>query len=151
MIKIGDKIPYFQLKDNHGKLVISEDFKGKKVLLSFHPLAWTGVCAKQMQSLETNFDKFKNLNTVALGLSIDTTFTKNEWAKSLNVINTPMLSDFWPSGELAIKLGIFRGNDGFSERANIIVNENGIVVFVKVYDIPELPDINEIISFLEKA
>jgi peroxiredoxin len=59
------------------------------------------------------------------------------------------LSDFWPHGEVAKLYGIFRDKDGFSERANIMVDENQKVVFFKVYPIRELPDMNEIINFLK--
>jgi peroxiredoxin len=47
-------------------------------------------------------------------------------------------------------MGVFRDEDGFSERANIIVDENGRVSFIKVYDIPQLPDMAEIIAALGK-
>jgi len=46
--------------------------------------------------------------------------------------------------------GIFREKEGFSERANIIVDKTGKVVFVKVYEISQLPDIQEIIDFLKQ-
>ena len=48
----GETAPEFVLKDQHGEEFRLSDLKGRRVLLSFHPLAWTGVCAKQMQSLE---------------------------------------------------------------------------------------------------
>ena len=75
-IKTGEQAPDFTLKDQNGKDFKLAELKGKKVLLSFHPLAWTGVCATQMQSLETNRDKFKELNTIAIGLSIDSSPSK---------------------------------------------------------------------------
>lgn len=149
VLKIGDKAPDFVLKDNRGKELRLSDLKGKRVLLSFHPLAWTSVCAEQMKSLEENRQEFDKLNTVALGLSIDSVPSKNAWAKSLGVKDTRLLSDFWPHGEVASRLGIFREKDGFSERANIILDENHKVAFVKIYDIPQLPDIKEIIDFLK--
>jgi peroxiredoxin len=61
----------------------------------------------------------------------------------------PLVSDFWPHGEVASAYGIFREKNGFSERANIIVDEKGKVVFLKVYEIRQLPDINEIIGFIK--
>ncbi len=148
-LKVGDKAPDFKLKDQNDKDVSLSDFKGKKVLLSFHPLAWTGVCAKQMKSLEDNVKTFEKINTVALGLSIDTSPSKKAWAKELDIKNTALLADFWRHGEVARKYGIFREANGFSERANIIVDENGKIVFLKVYPINELPDIKEIIGVLE--
>ena len=149
-LKIGDKIPDFVLKDQHNKELKLSELKGKRVLLSFHPLAWTKICSLQMKSLEENFKKFEEMNTIALGLSVDTVPSKHAWAKDLGIKETRLLSDFWPHGEVAKKLGIFREKDGFSERANIIIDENQKVMFIKIYEIPQLPDINEIINSLKK-
>jgi len=148
-MKVGDSTPDFKLKDQNKKEWRLSDLKGKKVLLSFHPLAWTNVCGQQMQSLEENQNKFEKLNTVAFGLSIDTVPSKHEWAKLLGIEKTSLLSDFWPHGDFASKLEIFRKDDGFSERANIIVDEHGKIVFFKVYPIAELPNIDEILKALE--
>jgi len=140
----------FSLKD-HNKLDIKlSNFIGKKILLSFHPLAWTSVCAEQMKSLEKNYDIFKDLNTIAFGVNVDSIPSKNAWAKSLNIKNTSLLSDFWPHGEVAKLYHLFREKDGFSERANIIIDENQKIIFEKIYDISQLPDIDEIITFLKK-
>ena len=127
------------------------DFKGKKVLLSFHPLAWTSVCAEQMKALEANKEKFDLLNTVALGFSIDTVPSKNAWAKTLGIQNTRLLCDFWPHGKIAKAYGLFREVNGFSERANIILDEKHRVIFVKVYPIPQLPDLEEIFKVLSSS
>ncbi len=151
MIKLGEKIPNFVLKNQHNKEVRLSDFKEKRVLLSFHPLAWTGVCTKQMKSLEEFKTEFDALNTVALGISVDPVPSKHAWAKDMGVRETHLLSDFWPHGEFAKELGIFREKEGFSERANIIIDENSNVIFIKIYDIPQLPDIQEIINFLKKG
>jgi len=149
VIKVGEKAPDFTLKDQHNKELRLSELKGKKVLLSFHPLAWTKVCVRQMQSLEKNREVFDRLNTVALGLSVDTVPSKHAWAKELGIKETRLLSDFWPHGEVAKLYGIFRAENGISGRANIIVDEEQKVIFVKVYDISQLPDIDEIINFLK--
>ncbi len=148
LIEKGEKGKPFLLKDNRDKEVRLSNFKGKRVLLSFHPLAWTGVCAEQMKALETNRERFDRLNTVALGLSIDTVPSKNAWAKSLGVKDTPLLCDFWPHGRVAKAYGLFRPADGFSERANILLDEKQRVLWVKVYPIAQLPDIEEIFKVL---
>ena len=148
VIKKGDRAKEFTLKDQNDKDVQLSDFQEKKVLLSFHPLAWTSVCAEQMKALEAHKKKFDALNTVALGLSIDTVPSKNAWAKELGIKNTMLLSDFWPHGKIAKAYGIFRETNGFSERANIILDESHRVIFVKVYPLKELPDIEEILQVL---
>jgi peroxiredoxin len=147
--EIGKPASDFSLKDQNGKDFKLSSFKGKKVLLSFHPLAWTDVCAKQMKSLEDNKGTLDSLNTVAFGLSVDTVPSKKAWAESLGIKDTPLLSDFWPHGYVAKAYGIFRERNGFSERANIILDEDQKIIFFKVYEIGKLPDINEIINFIK--
>jgi peroxiredoxin len=149
-LKKGDRAPEFVLKDQSGKEFKLLDSRGKRVLLSFHPLAWTRVCAQQMQSLEENKDVFESLNTVAVGLSVDAIPSKKAWAKELGITNTRLLADFWPHGAVAELYGIFREKEGISERANIVVDEAGKIVFFKIYEISQLPDIQEIISFLKQ-
>jgi len=148
VVQVGRKLKDFKLKDQNREEFSLEDCRGKRVLLSFHPLAWTPVCAQQMQSLEKNKKAMDKLNTVAVGLSIDAVPCKTAWAKSLKIKNTRLLSDFWPHGGVAKTLGILR-EEGFSERANIIVDEAGKVIFVKVYPIRQLPDMAEILAALK--
>ena len=150
VIKVGEEAPDFTLKDHFENEITLSAFRGKNVLLSFHPLAWTAVCADQMRSLEENHPRFEELNTIALGMSVDSVPSKKAWAESLEIKSTSLVADFWPHGEVAKSLGIFREKNGFSERANIIIDEEGKVVFVKVYPIRELPDIKEVIEFLER-
>lgn len=146
----GDIAPDFTLKDHHNRDFKLSEFAGRRVLLSFHPLAWTPVCADQMRSLESQKAVFDGLKTVAVGLSVDSFPTKHAWAKKLGVKETRLLCDFWPHGAVAHALGVFREEDGFSERANIVVDESGRIVLIKVYEIPQLPDIGEIVAFLKK-
>ncbi len=149
-VKAGDRAPDFMLKDQDGNDFTMHNQKGGRVLLSFHPLAWTPVCTQQMQSLEENFAVFKSLNTLPVGMSVDPVPSKKAWAESIGVKKVPLLSDFWPHGEVAKLFDIFRDKNGFSERANIIVDENGKIALLKTYPLSQLPDINEIIEFIRK-
>lgn len=149
-LKIGDNAKDFILEDQNGKRFNLSKFKGNKVLLSFHPLAWTSVCSKQMKSLEKNKKTFDALGTTAVGVSVDTVPSKKAWGKSLAIKSTRLLSDFWPHGKVASLYGIFRDEDGISERANIIVDRDQKIAFFKVYELGQLPDVREIIKALEK-
>lgn len=146
---IGEIAPDFVLKDQNGADFRLSELRGKRILLSFHPLAWTEVCAKQMQALEENREVLESLNTIAIGLSVDTVPSKKAWADHLGIKTVRLLSDFWPHGQVADAYGIFREKNGFSERANMIVDVNGKIVFVKVYEIRQLPDIGEIIGIIK--
>jgi peroxiredoxin len=149
MISVGNKAPDFTLKDQNSKTLRLSGFKGQKVLLSFRPLAWTAVCHDQMRLLEENHLRFDESNTVALGIGVDSVPSNKAWAQSMDIKNTRLLSDFWPHGEVARLYGIFRDKDGFSERANILVDEEQKVVFVQVYPTSQLPEIEPIIDLLK--
>jgi peroxiredoxin len=149
MISLGSTAPDFSLKDQNNKNVKLSKFKGKKVVLSFRPLAWTPVCHDQMLSLEENSDSFEKHNAIAFGVGIDSTPSNKAWANSMGIKKTRLLSDFWPHGEVAKAYGLFREVDGFSERANIIIDESQKVVFAKIYPTNQLPEIIELIHFLE--
>jgi peroxiredoxin len=147
-VHVGDIAPDFALKDHHNREFRLSEFGGKRIILSFHPLAWTPVCAEQMKTLEDRKPELDGLNAVAVGVSVDSFPSKHAWAKELGIKETRLLCDFWPHGAVAHALGIFREDDGYSERANLVVDENGRVAFIRVYDISEKPDIQEIIDFL---
>jgi peroxiredoxin len=144
----GKKVKSFKLTDQNGQDFRLEDCLGKRVLLSFHPLAWTPICAQQMQSLEKSKKVLDKINAIAVGMSIDSVPTKAAWARSLKIKNTRLLADFWPHGAVAKSLGILR-DEGFSERANVIVDEAGKILFAKVYPIRQFPDLEEIIRVLK--
>ena len=108
----GKKVKDFSLKDQNGQDFHLPEYREGKVLLSFHPLAWTSICAKQMQSLEKNKKSFDKLNTMAVGLSVDSVPSKAAWAKSLRIKNTRLLADFWPHGGVAKSMGLLRA-EGF--------------------------------------
>lgn len=149
-LEVGKISPDFSLKDQDRNDFKLSSWRGKRVLLSFHPLAWTPICSKQMESLEKNYDRFESLNTIPVGLSVDPIPSKKAWAESLGLTKLRILSDFWPHGEVAKMFNVFREGEGFSERANIIIDEEGRIAFCKVYPIKELPDIEELIDFLKK-
>ena len=146
----GTAAPDFTLKDQHSKDFKLSSLRGKRVLLSFHPLAWTGVCARQAKSLEAKQKTFDSLNTVAVGISVDSVPTKEAWANDLGIRETRMLADFWPHGAVARLYGVFREEDGLAQRSNFIVDERGKIIFSRVYSMDELPDIEEVIGVLRK-
>jgi peroxiredoxin len=146
----GEMAPDFTLKDQDGKDFKLSDQRGKRVLLSFHPLAATGICTEQMKSLEANYATFTGLNTVPVGISVDAVPSKKLWADDMKLQQLKILADFWPHGAVAKAYGLFLENAGTSQRANVIVNEKGKVVWVKVYEISQVPDIEEVINVLKE-
>ena len=147
--KVGDVAPDFELPAVGGKTVKLSDFQGEKnVILSFHPLAFTGICADQMRDLQANIDLLNEKETVALGISVDSVPTKDAWAQSLGVSDVIFLSDFEPKGSAAKKYGIYVEEKGFDGRAVFIVDKEGKISFVKVMPLGEKPDLSEILPNL---
>ena len=73
-IKVGSPAPDFTLKDHNGADFRLSESKGRRVILSFHPLAWTGVCAGQMQALERNVGVMNAVGYVVYVISIQTAY-----------------------------------------------------------------------------
>ena len=149
-IAVGSKVGRFTLSDQHGEPFSRDDEAGKKLILSFHPLAWTPLCARQMKALEASRNRFLKENAVAFGVSVDAPPSKLAWAKELGIRETRLLSDFWPHGAVSRRLGVFRAEDGFSERAVIILDERRRMCFSKVYPLAKLPDLREVFAALNK-
>jgi peroxiredoxin len=144
----GDKARNFSLKNQDDRVFILKKNEGKRTLLSFHPLAWTSFCTGQMKSLEEKHEEFESLNTVAVGISVDSVPCKKAWAEHLQISKTQFLSDFWPHGGVAQDYDVFNQEAGFAWRVNIVVDESMTIRFVKVYPTLSLPDIEEVIAFL---
>jgi glutaredoxin len=93
-------------------------------------------------------DRFERVNTQVLGISVDSKDCLHAWAESFGGISYPLLSDFWPHGQVAQKYGVLR-SEGYSERALFIIDRTGIIRYVDVHNIDEQPD-NEVL-FCELA
>ncbi len=150
LIRPGDAAKNFSLKDQRDKTVDLFELSGRRVILSFHPLAWTEYCAAQMVSLEEHHEIFERMNTVAVGISVDSVPCKRAWAENLGITTTPLLCDFWPHGKVARQYGVFREANGFSQRATIIIDEDSTVSRVKIYPVHSVPDIAEVIGWLSE-
>ena len=94
--------------------------------------------------------RFEGKNTQVLGISVDSTDCQRAWAKSLGRIdNFPLLSDFWPHGEVARKYGVLR-YEGFSERALFVIDKQGVIRYADVHDLNDQPDNEVLFRELEK-
>ncbi len=150
-LKPGDPAPDFELRSHRGGTVKLSSFRGKRVVLAFHPLAFTPVCAAQMSGYQSNLDRFESLDAVVLGISVDAQPAKAAWAQTLAPISFDLLSDFHPHGAVARAYGVFREKDGISDRAIFVIDTQGRIAWAKVYDIPEQPGNEELLAALRDA
>jgi peroxiredoxin len=152
MLKPGDPAPDFELRSHRGGTVKLSSFRGKRrVVVAFHPLAFTPVCAAQMSAYQSDLHQFDSLDAAVLGISIDAQPAKSAWAQTLGPISFDLLSDFYPHGEVARKYGVFREKDGISDRAIFVVDKQGTIAWARTYDIPEQPKNDELLAALRAA
>jgi len=149
-VKIGQKAPGFSLPAVAGEKVSLQDYFGKKnVVLSFVPAAWTPVCSDQWPGYNIVKDLFDEHNTILLGITVDNIPTLFSWTNQMGKLWFPVLSDFWPHGQVAKRYGILR-SDGVSERALFVIDKKGIIRYMDVHDINERPSLEILIKELEK-
>src|ERR1700678_461025 len=75
----GTKAPGFTLKSQEGKEVSLKDYKGKWVVLYFYPKDQTPGCTIEAHNFQRDQAKFDALNTVILGVSLDTVASHQQW------------------------------------------------------------------------
>ncbi len=85
-----------------------------------------------------------------MGISIDTIPALKAWSESLGGITFPLLSDFWPHGEVAQTYGVFRSDRGMAERAIVIIDSAGIIRYVDVHELREVPDEEQIFEAIAR-
>ncbi|MCK9299262.1 MAG: redoxin domain-containing protein [Methanoculleus sp.] len=149
MVEVGELAQDFSIPDQSGHEIRLSGFPGKRVILSFHPLAWTSICARQMEALEENRKAFDALGAVALGISVDSVPCKRAWAERLGIRKTRLLADFWPHGAVAQMYDVFDSIKGYSRRANIVVDEFGRIIFVGEYPATAVPDMQDVLDVLQ--
>jgi peroxiredoxin len=157
-INIGNKAPEFSLKSKNQtgdiKDIALNDYKGKNLVILFYPLSYTGVCTNEMCSVSEGFEFYSNLNAEVIGISVDSIFTQEAWAKQ-NGIKIALLSDFNKEvcakyGTLYPDGGFVLGMNGVSKRAAFIVDKEGIVKYAEVLeDAGQLPNFEKIKEVLK--
>lgn len=86
-----------------------------------------------------------------MGISCDSVYTLKDWAEHMKVTSFPFVSDFWPHGATARAYGVFNEQIGRPERAIFIIDRAGIVRYVDVHTLREVPDTAEIEEQLAKV
>jgi peroxiredoxin len=141
---IGAPAPEFTLKDQDQKEVKLSDFRGKKnVVLVFYPLDWSPVCTNEHACIVNGMKQFEALDAQVLGLSVDSVWSHKAYAEKMH-ITYPLLADFHPRGAVAAQYGVYLADKGITGRAISIIDRNGNLAWHKNYDIPVVPDIDEV-------
>jgi mycoredoxin-dependent peroxiredoxin len=142
-LEIGQQAPDFELRDQHGQRVRLASFRGSRaVTVMFYPFAFSGVCTGELCSVRDNLPTFESDDVQVLAVSCDPMFSLRAFAER-DGLTFPLLSDFWPHGEVARAYGVLNENRGCADRSTFIVDRTGVVRWTVHNQMPEARDLEE--------
>ena len=131
-VEVGQEAPDFTLKNQDREEVTLSSFRGSKsVLLVFYPFAFSGICSSELCQVRDELPSFEGEDVQVVAVSVDSPFALKTWAAQEGYL-FPLLSDFWPHGEVAQKYGVFNEVAGMANRGTFLVDRSGIVRFAEV-------------------
>ncbi|NBX27530.1 MAG: peroxiredoxin [Chitinophagia bacterium] len=135
-ITLGQQAPNFTLRDTEKNEVSLSQFAGKKVVLVFFPLAFTGVCTTELCSLRDSIATYNQLNAEVIGISVDSLFTLDKFKKEQS-LNFTLLSDF--NKEVSTAYGCLYENfvldmKGVSKRSAFVIDAQGAIQYAEVLE-----------------
>jgi peroxiredoxin len=146
-LSLGQKAPDFKLYSSELKETSLADFKGKKVVLHFFPMAFTGVCTTQLCTMRDSFGYYSDLGAEVLAISVDSPFTLAKF-KEENNYQFPLLSDF--NKEVSQAYGAYYDEfvfhlKGVAKRAAFVLDEEQNILYAEVLESAgDLPDFDAI-------
>lgn len=130
-VEVGQEAPDFTLRDQNREEVTLSSFRGEKaVLLVFYPFAFSGICTSELCQVRDELPSFENEAVQVIGISVDSTFALKSWAAQEGYL-FPLLSDFWPHGEVAKAYGVFNEVAGMANRGTFLIDKQGVVRFAE--------------------
>jgi mycoredoxin-dependent peroxiredoxin len=142
-LSLGGPAPDFTLRDQFGQDVRLSSYRGTKaVVIFFYPYAFSGVCTGEMAGIRDRLDEFLTFDTEVLAISCDPVYALRAFADQ-DGLNFPLLSDFWPHGEVSRSFDVFDEKKGCSRRSSYVVDKDGMVRWAVHNAMPEGRDLGE--------
>ncbi len=121
--------PDFQLTDQNGRQVQLLDMLSERALLVvFFPFAFSGICTGELQEIRDDFGSFQNEVVDVVAVSCDPMFALRAW-DDREAYFFPLLSDFWPHGEVARSFGVFEEQGGFARRGTFLIGRDRTIIW----------------------
>lgn len=153
-LSVGSKAPDFSLKTKTAEglkdVKLSDNFGKKSTVLLFFPLAFTGVCTKEMCEISAGINAYQSLGAEVYGISVDSPFALEQWAIK-EKITVPLLSDLdkKTAKDYGVLLDNLLGLGAVSGRAAFVVDKSGNVKHIEILADPrQLPDFDKVKSAL---
>jgi peroxiredoxin len=148
MISVGEPAPDFTLGDQDGEDVSLSDYRGRKVMLVFYPADFSPVCGDQLSIYQEVKPEIAEKGAELIGISVDSTWAHKAFQEKIG-IDTTLLADFEPKGDVARAYGSYLDGAGTANRTLVLVDENGMVAWT--YESPspgEFPGANVVFDAL---
>jgi peroxiredoxin (alkyl hydroperoxide reductase subunit C) len=150
-VSVGQEAPDFTLTNQAREEVSLSSFRGvKNVVLMFYPLAFSGVCTRQLTDIGAHEGRYAAEDAQVLGVSVDSFHTQAAFGKSLELDTTMLLADFEPKGAVARAYGVYLDERGHSARATFVIDKAGIIRHADVAVPPQVPDEDSVIATLKR-
>ena len=144
----GTQAPDFTLHATPDQTVSLTQLRGRPVILAFYPADWSPVCGDQMALYNEVLDEFRRFDAELIGISVDGVWCHVAFAQARG-LHFPLLADFEPKGDVATRYGVYRPQDGTSERALFVLDKNGVIRWSHVSPLGINPGADGIIRALE--
>jgi peroxiredoxin len=124
-LELGGPAPDFTLRDQFGQDVTLSSFRGTKaVAILFYPYAFSGVCTGEMAGVRDRLAEFMTFDSEVLAISCDPLYALRAFADA-DGLNFPLLSDFWPHGEVCRAYDVFDERTGAARRSSYVIDKQG--------------------------
>ena len=132
VVGVGDEAPDFTLRNQNHETVTLSSFRGDRaVLIIFYPFALTGICTGELRQVRDDLSTFQNGDVQIVTISVDSTYSLKIFSEREG-FEFPLLSDFWPHGEVAQAYGSFNASTGSPLRGTFLVDTAGVVRFTEI-------------------
>ncbi|MCS3531672.1 redoxin domain-containing protein [Chryseobacterium sp. JUb7] len=148
MLQKNTVAPDFTLFATPDQKITLSEFKGKNIILAFYPADWSPVCSDQMALYNEILKLFRKYDAEIFGISVDSKWSHLAFSQSRN-LHFPLLADFEPKGNTAIKYGVYNTEEGECNRALFVINKDGIIEWSYLSPMAINPGADGILEILE--
>ena len=148
-LDVGDPAPTFTATSTHGEEVSLTDHAGAPVLIFFYPFAFTGICTGELHGLRDRYAELTATGVRVLAVSCDSPYALRVFAEA-EKLQFPVLSDFWPHGEIASAYGVFVDEVGCALRASFLLDGEGRVAWSVANELGDARDIDEHLAAVKR-
>ena len=156
LLQVGQTAPDFTLPSSApgdagqaGDSISLHDFRGQNVILAFYPADWSAVCGDELAVFNEMLPLFHKLDAALIGISVDSAFCHQAFRDDRG-FKMSLLADFEPKGKVARQYGVYRDNDGFSERALFVIDAQGTIRYSFVSPMNVNPGASELLKTLRQ-